>query len=50
MVLRTHNLTSGRHKKRLFEVDEVMIQGVKRPWELFFCFLGIENSELVEVA
>jgi hypothetical protein len=31
-------------------VDEVMFQGVERRWELIFCVLGIENSELVEVA
>jgi hypothetical protein len=37
-------------KNDFFEVDEVMIQDFKRPWELIFCYLGIENSELVEIA
>jgi hypothetical protein len=37
-------------KNDFFEVDEVMIQDFKRPWELIFCYLGIKKSELVEIA
>jgi hypothetical protein len=37
-------------KNDFCEVDEVMFQGVERPCELIFCILGIEKSDLDEVA
>jgi hypothetical protein len=50
MILRTHNLPSGRLKKNYFgEFDEVFFQGVERPCELIFCILRIEKSDLDEV-
>jgi hypothetical protein len=32
------------------EIDEAMFQGVERSCELIFCILGIEKSDLDEVA
>jgi hypothetical protein len=32
------------------EFDEAMFQGVERPYELIFCILSIEKSDLDEVA
>jgi hypothetical protein len=32
------------------EVEEAMIQGVERPYENIFCILGIEKSDMDEVA
>jgi hypothetical protein len=32
------------------EVDEAMIQGVERPYELIFCILSIVKSVLNEIA
>jgi hypothetical protein len=37
-------------KKDFGEVDEAMFQGVKMPCEHIFCMLGIEKSDLDEVA
>jgi hypothetical protein len=37
-------------KNDLVEVHEVKFQGVERPCEIIFCILGIEKSELGEVA
>jgi hypothetical protein len=31
-------------------VEEAMILGVERPFDLIFCILGIQKSELDEVA
>jgi hypothetical protein len=31
------------------EVDEAILQGVKRPWGFFFCVLGIQKREIDEV-
>jgi hypothetical protein len=33
-----------------FEVEEAMLQGDERPCELIFCVLGIQKSDLDEVA
>jgi hypothetical protein len=41
MALRILNLLSGRLKKEFDEFDEALFQGVERPCELIFCFLGI---------
>jgi hypothetical protein len=32
------------------EVDEAKFQGVERPYDLIFCILGIEKSDLGGVA
>jgi hypothetical protein len=37
-------------KKDFVQVDEVMYQGSQRPCEQTFCILGIEKSDLDEVA
>jgi hypothetical protein len=50
MALRTHNLPSGRLKNDFVEVDEAMFQVVVRPYELIFCNLNIEKSDLDEIA
>jgi hypothetical protein len=50
MALRTHNLPSGRLEMRVCEVDEGIFECDERPCEIIFCFLGIQKSELVEVA
>jgi hypothetical protein len=49
MALRTDNLPSERLKKDL-GVDEAIFESVERPFELIYCILGIEKSELDEVA
>jgi hypothetical protein len=49
-ALWNHNLPSGRLIIDFSEFDEAMFQGVERPCELIFFFLGIRKSELVEVA
>jgi hypothetical protein len=49
-VLRTDNLPSRLLKNDFFEVDEAMIQGVERPYELILRNLSIEISDLDEVA
>jgi hypothetical protein len=41
---------SGRQKYDLSEVDKAMFQGVDKPWELIFYFLGIQKSTFNEVA
>jgi hypothetical protein len=50
MALRTHNLPSGRIKNDFREVDEAMLQGFERPYELILCILDIEKSNLHNVA
>jgi hypothetical protein len=50
MAFRTQNLPSRRLKNEFGEVDEVMFLGVENPCEHILCFLGIEKSNLVEVA
>jgi hypothetical protein len=50
MALRIHNLPSGLLKNDLGEVDEAMFEGVERRYELIFCILSIEKSDLDEVA
>jgi hypothetical protein len=37
-------------KKYFGEVDEVIFQGVERQCELIFCILGMEKSDLDDVA
>jgi hypothetical protein len=49
MVLRTHNLPSGRLKHAFCEEHEVMFQCVDWPCELIFCILGIDKSDLDDV-
>jgi hypothetical protein len=41
MILRTHNLPSGRLKNDVGEVEEAMFHGVGKQTELIFCILGI---------
>jgi hypothetical protein len=48
MALRTHNVPSGRHKNDFGEVDESTFQGSERPYEVIFCMLSIEKSDLDE--
>jgi hypothetical protein len=43
MALRTHDMTTGRLKKRLWYVDEAMFQGVERPREIILCIQGFEK-------
>jgi hypothetical protein len=50
MALRTHNLPPGRVKNHFGVVNEAMIRGVERPYELVFCILSIEKSDLGKVA
>jgi hypothetical protein len=50
MGQRTHNLPSGRLKNDFGEIDEAMFQGVEGPYEIIFCILSIEESDLDEVA
>jgi hypothetical protein len=50
MALRRHNLPSIRLKNHFREVDEEMFQGAEMPYELIFCILSIEKSDLDEVA
>jgi hypothetical protein len=47
---RTQYLPFGRLKNEFGEFDEAMSQGVERLCELIFCILGIEKSELDELA
>jgi hypothetical protein len=49
MALRTHNLPSLRLKNDIGEVDEAMFRGVEKPYELIFCILSMEKSDLYEV-
>jgi hypothetical protein len=50
MELANHYLLSGRLKFDFDEVDEAMFQGVERSCELIFCIVGIQKSDLDEVA
>jgi hypothetical protein len=50
MALINHNLLSVRIKIRFGEVDEAMFEGVKMPCEPIFFLLGIQKSDLDEVA
>jgi hypothetical protein len=50
MALRTRYLPSGSLKKEFDEVDEVMFNDVKRPFELIFNILGFQKSDLDEEA
>jgi hypothetical protein len=49
MTLRTNNLHLDVLKNDFGEVDEAMFQGVERSYELVFCILSIEKSDLSEV-
>jgi hypothetical protein len=50
IALTTHNLPSVRLKNDFGEDDEAMFQGFERPYEFIFCIVGIEKSDLDEVA
>jgi hypothetical protein len=49
-ALRTHKLSSRRHKKRLWWIRWSDVSRCQRPCDLIFCILGIEKSDLDEVA
>jgi hypothetical protein len=44
MALRAHNLPSGRLKNDFVEVDEVMFQGVERPYELISASWALKKA------
>jgi hypothetical protein len=46
MALRIHNLLLGVLKNDLGEVDEAMLQGVKRPHEIILGILDLKNRLL----
>jgi hypothetical protein len=46
--LRTHNLASGFLINVYGKVDEAVFQCVERPYELIFCKLNNEKSDLDE--
>jgi hypothetical protein len=41
MVMRIHDLPSGRLEKDFYEVNEAMFQGVDGQFEINFCILNI---------
>jgi hypothetical protein len=50
MALRTPIMPSRRLKNVFGEVDEEIFEVIVRPYELIFCILSIEKSDLDEVA
>jgi hypothetical protein len=50
MAQSTHYLSPGVLKFDFAKVNGAMLQGVERPSEHIFCILGIQKSDMEEVA